>query len=140
MEHASVSGGRSAWRRRAAAVLVGCLVLVGCGVRGVQVQQSPLLRFFERASGLLAYVGQDGNVRLVDQKAGHAVKLTEDAGQNQDSLVAYGLPTWAPDGRNDETVCRSLRFPEHGCACPVGRHDDPGPRGVRRRGRLAPRF
>lgn len=67
-------------------------------MRGAQVEQSPLLRLFERPTGLIAHVGADGNVRLVDQKGGHAVELTQDASSGPDHQVSYGLPTWSPDG------------------------------------------
>jgi Tol biopolymer transport system component len=85
-------------------VLLGVLaagagMLAACQVRGAQVAQSPILRFFERSSGLICFVAADGNVRLIDQKGGRERPLTADAGQDTGSTIVYAAPTWSPDGR-----------------------------------------
>jgi Tol biopolymer transport system component len=80
-----------------AAVALGAL-LVSCQVRGAQVVQSPLLKFFERSSGLITYVAADGNVGVIDQKGGRTRALTRDAARNTDASVLYASPTWSPDG------------------------------------------
>jgi hypothetical protein len=43
---------------------MGCLVLLlaACLPQGVQIPESPLLRALERKSGLISYVGLDGNI------------------------------------------------------------------------------
>ncbi|HUJ76889.1 MAG TPA: hypothetical protein VL359_18640, partial [bacterium] len=74
-------------------------VLAACQVRGAQVEQSPLLKFFERPSGLITYVGDDGNVNVIDQKGGRARALTKDASRSGDATVVYLAPTWSPDGK-----------------------------------------
>jgi hypothetical protein len=80
-----------------AAVLAAAFVL-SCQVRGAQVAQSPLLRFFERPSGLLAYVAPDGNIAVIDQKGGRGRALTDDASLSPSGSVVYAAPTWSPDG------------------------------------------
>ena len=82
-----------------AAAVLGAAVLCSCQMRGAQMAQSPLLRFFERPVGLIVYIASDGNVRLVDQKGGSSRALTSDAGPSGDAQVAYAAPAWSPDGR-----------------------------------------
>lgn len=81
-----------------AVVMMGAL-LASCQVRGAQVAQSPLLRFFERSSGLITYVAGDGNVAVIDQKGGRQKDLTNDASSGSDISVVYASPTWSPDGK-----------------------------------------
>jgi TolB protein len=81
-----------------AVVMVGAL-LASCQVRGAQVAQSPLLRFFERSSGLITYVDGDGNVAVIDQKGGRRKALTNDASGSGEAAVVYAAPTWSPDGK-----------------------------------------
>jgi TolB protein len=82
-----------------AAIVLGAVLLCSCQVRGAQMAQSPLLRFFERPVGLIVFIAADGNVRLVDQKGGGSRALTADAGPSADGQVLYTAPTWSPDGR-----------------------------------------
>ncbi len=89
------------WSCRAAllsALVLSGFTLASCQVRGAQMKQSPLLRFFERPVGLLAFIGADGNVHLLNQKGGAAKALTSDAGPGSDGQVVYAAPTWSPDG------------------------------------------
>ena len=79
-------------------LVVAAGVLASCQVRGAQTVQSPILRFFERSSGLICFVAADGNVHVVDQKGGREKPLTSDAGQGTGATVVYAAPTWSPDG------------------------------------------
>ncbi len=90
------------WNLRGAAPLVLALaaaILCSCQVRGVQAAQFPLLKFFERPSGLLLYLASDGNVHVIDQKGGTRRALTSDAGAKEDRQVIYASPAWSPDGK-----------------------------------------
>ena len=80
---------------------LSALLLASCLPKGVQVPQSPLLSTLERKSGLISYIGSDGNMYVSDQAGGHLKKLTEDAviPQSQsDPLLYYQYPTWSRDG------------------------------------------
>jgi TolB protein len=80
---------------------LGALLLAACLPRDVQVPQSPLLSALERKSGLIAYIGADGNVYVSDQGGGNLTQLTEDAliPQNQgEPLLYYQYPTWSRTG------------------------------------------
>jgi len=77
------------------------LVLSSCLPQNMRVPQSPLLPALERKSGLIAYVGLDGNMYVVNQGGGNSRKLTNDAQlpKNQgDPVHYYQFPTWAQDG------------------------------------------
>ncbi len=81
--------------------------LAGCGadtgVPGRQ-QQSPWLRFFERASGQIVYLGIDGNVHTIDQRGSNPRAVTDDAQlptQDNPAFSVYLHPTWSP---NDESL------------------------------------
>ena len=80
---------------------LNALLFTACLPRNVQVPQSPLLSTLERKSGLIAYVGVDGNIFVSDQAGGNLKQLTEDAkipqGQSDPYLV-YQYPTWSQDG------------------------------------------
>ena len=82
-----------------AALALGAAILSSCGTRGVQVPQSPLLKFFERPSGLIVFIAPDGNVRVIDQKGGGSRALTFDAGARGGGRMIYTSAAWAPDGR-----------------------------------------
>ena len=82
-----------------AAVLTAA-ALAACGVRGAQIEGSPLLRYFERAAGQIAYLGLDGNVYTIDQKGNQSFLVTKDAGGDGPQQIRYLQPTWAPDGRH----------------------------------------
>jgi TolB protein len=73
--------------------------LAACGVRGVQMQESPLLRVLERKHGLIAYEGLDGNIYTIDQAGKNRVQITSDAFTTDAGSMSYGAPTWSFDGR-----------------------------------------
>ena len=80
---------------------LSALLIASCLPRDLQVPQSPLLSTLERKSGLIAYIGVDGNMYVSDQAGGKLVKLTEDAAipQNQgEPILYYQYPTWSHDG------------------------------------------
>jgi Tol biopolymer transport system component len=80
---------------------LSALLIASCLPRDMQVPQSPLLSTLERKSGLIAYIGVDGNMYVSDQAGGNLVKLTEDAviPENQgDPILYYQYPTWSHDG------------------------------------------
>src|SRR5574338_619048 len=79
-----------------------CAFFLGaCLPQNVQVPQSPLLSTLERKSGLIAYLGTDGNMYVSDQGGGHKKQLTEDGKipeKQGDPLLYYEFPTWSRDG------------------------------------------
>jgi len=80
---------------------LSALLLASCLPQGVQIPQSPLLSTLERKSGLIAYMGADGNMYVSDQGGGHLKQLTKDAviPKNQgDPILYYEFPTWSRDG------------------------------------------
>src|SRR5688500_16997286 len=79
------------------------LALAACSAipQNVDVPQSPLLRVLERKSGLIAYVGSDGNIYVSDQGGGSPSQLTNDAHFTEGptgGFLFYQFPTWAADG------------------------------------------
>lgn len=81
--------------------LVSAFLMASCLPRDMQVPQSPLLSTLERKSGLIAYLGADGNMYVSDQAGGHKTQLTEDAviPESQGGPIAYyQFPTWSRDG------------------------------------------
>jgi hypothetical protein len=90
---------RAAWVRVRAVVLGLVAVLAGsCGLRD-RMSQAPFLAFLAHKSGLICFVGPDGNVSVIDQAGGAAGLLTTDAGSRAGAAVAYAAPTWSPDGK-----------------------------------------
>jgi Tol biopolymer transport system component len=80
-------------------LLLTALLLSACLPQNVQIPQSPLLPALERKSGLLAYIGIDGNVYVSDQAGNKLKQLTKDATTNQSGTsTIYQLPTWSSDG------------------------------------------
>jgi Tol biopolymer transport system component len=80
---------------------LSALLIASCLPRDMQVPQSPLLSTLERKSGLIAYIGVDGNMYVADQAGGNLVQLTEDAVIPQDQgepILYYQYPTWSHDG------------------------------------------
>jgi TolB protein len=80
---------------------VSAFLLASCLPKDVQIPQSPLLSTLERKSGLISYIGLDGNMYVSDQAGGHLKKLTEDAvipKSQTDPLHYYEYPTWSRDG------------------------------------------
>ena len=82
-------------------VIISALLVASCLPRDMQVPQSPLLSTLERKSGLISYIGADGNMYVSDQAGGNLKQLTEDAllPENQgDPILYYQFPTWSRDG------------------------------------------
>src|SRR5688572_1564199 len=81
--------------------IVSALLIASCLPRDMQVPQSPLLSTLERKSGLISYIGVDGNMYVSDQGGGNLKQLTEDAviPENQgEPVLYYQYPTWSRDG------------------------------------------
>ncbi|MFN8413509.1 MAG: hypothetical protein U0Z26_14080 [Anaerolineales bacterium] len=77
------------------------IFLTACLPKGVQIPQSPALALLERKSGLISYIGTDGNIYIADQGASNIRQLTKDATpleQTSGNLVVYQSPTWSFDG------------------------------------------
>lgn len=90
-------GRRGALRLGAPLGLV--LLLTGCGIHSLHMEQSPLLRLFVHNSGHIAYVGADGNLFIAEQ-SGQATRLTSSGQTLTDGKhVTYVSPTWGPDGK-----------------------------------------
>ncbi len=61
--------------------------------------QSPMLASLERKSGLIAYLGPDGNVYTIDQAGGKLNMVTEDAQSTGGGARRfYDFPTWSLEG------------------------------------------
>ena len=74
------------------------LALSACDTIGqnVRVPQSPMLASLERKSGLIAYLGLDGNVYTIDQAGGKQQMITQDAFANEGGESrSYNFPTWS---------------------------------------------
>ena len=87
--------------KKALVFIVSGLLIAACLPRDMQVPQSPLLSALERKSGLIAYIGADGNMYVSDQAGGNLTQLTDDAliPENQgEPLMYYQYPTWSRDG------------------------------------------
>jgi dipeptidyl aminopeptidase/acylaminoacyl peptidase len=81
--------------------ILGSFLAASCLPRDMEVPQSPLLSTLERKSGLIAYMGVDGNIYVSDQGGGNLTQLTEDAviPESQGAPVLYyQSPTWSRDG------------------------------------------
>ncbi|HMD82707.1 MAG TPA: hypothetical protein VKE92_15430 [Anaerolineales bacterium] len=77
------------------------LLITACLPRDMQLPQSPLLSTLERKSGLIAYIGVDGNIFVSDQAGGNLNQLTDDAQLPQSQSEPYRFyqyPTWSQDG------------------------------------------
>jgi hypothetical protein len=61
----------------------------------MRLPQSPLLAAFERKSGLIVLIGEDGNMYTTDQGGSDVLPLTVDADHLSDAGagVVYGLST-----------------------------------------------
>ena len=79
-------------------VALAAALLVSCSMRGAQMQQSSLLERFGRKSGLIAFIGLDGNIATIDQTGGRLTQLTTDAGSRDGIRRWYGAPTWSARG------------------------------------------
>src|SRR5688572_23826563 len=77
------------------------LFITSCLPRDMQLPQSPLLSTLERKSGLIAYIGADGNIFVSYQAGGNLNQLTDDAQLPQSQSEPYRFyqyPTWSQDG------------------------------------------
>ena len=75
------------------------LLISACLPQDVRVPQSPYLSALERKSGLIAYIGVDGNIYVSDQGGGRLSQLTDDAASSQSGeFKIYQYPTWSLDG------------------------------------------
>lgn len=77
------------------------VLIAACMPQDGRIPQSPLLSTLERKSGLIAYVGIDGNLYVSDQAGGKKTQLTTDATDPLDppaEVITYQLPTWSADG------------------------------------------
>lgn len=77
--------------------------LVACGGEGINLPQSPLLSTLERKSGLIAYIGLDGNIYTIDQSGGKLTALTDDAHPQPEGggiTRFYNFPTWSQHDRS----------------------------------------
>ena len=76
------------------------VLLSSCLPQDMQVPQSPLLPFLERKSGLIAYIGLDGNVYISDQAGRNLTQITDDAklpDSQSGEFRFYQYPTWSAD-------------------------------------------
>ena len=88
----------------AVVTLLASIAVSGCQGR-LAIPQSPLLKYVERKSGLIAVTETDGNVYVMDQGGGSAVALTSDGRINAPGdtdtsgpFAYHQLPVWSPDG------------------------------------------
>jgi len=104
--------------------------LVACGglPDGVQLPESPLLRVLERKSGLIAYIGADGNIYTIDQGGSNQQAITNDAnptGEGQQFRLYQHL-SWAPDSRRLAFVELTASPNEQGAAVYTSQSDGSG--------------
>lgn len=79
-----------------ASVLLISGLLTACSSDGVRLPQSPLTAALERRSGLIVYIGSDGNVYTIDQGGGSQQMLTDDAHPLEGGVRRfYDFPTWS---------------------------------------------
>ena len=81
--------------------IASALLMASCLPKDMQVPQSPLLSTLERKSGLISYIGTDGNMYVSDQAGGNLKQLTGDAlipANEGDPVLYYQFPTWSRDG------------------------------------------
>lgn len=73
-------------------------LLMACSSSGIRLPQSPLTSALERRSGLIAYIGSDGNVYTSDQGGGKLTMVTEDAHPPQSGVRRfYDFPAWSQE-------------------------------------------
>ena len=72
------------------------LLASACLPEGVRVPQSPLSGLLERKSGLIAYLGGDGNIYTIDQGGGHKTPITNDAFVDEEASCFTGCPPGRP--------------------------------------------
>lgn len=77
------------------------LFIASCMPQNGRIPQSPLLSTLERKSGLIAYLGADGNMYVSDQAGGKQKQLTDNATDPLNppaEFSTYQLPTWSMSG------------------------------------------
>lgn len=79
-------------------LLLVAAILVACAPGDIKIPQSPALRVLEKKSGLIAYIGSDGNVYITDQGATNTTPLTTDVTLESRSNIAYNHLAWSQDG------------------------------------------
>lgn len=79
-------------------VLAGCDRIKSASNRSFTIPQSRLLGSLEQKSGLIAYIGTDGNIFTMNQAGQNIFQVTKDAESKDGSLRYYGHVTWARDG------------------------------------------
>lgn len=107
--------------------VLSTLLIASCLPKDVQIPQSPLLSTLERKSGLIAYLGADGNMYISDQGGGHLKQLTKDAlipKSQTDPLLYYQFPTWSRDGSQLAFMGLSSAGPETESKLMVANTDD----------------
>lgn len=88
-------------------------LLIACAPgEGFSVPQSPALKFLERKSGTIAYIGNDGNVHLIDQAGTFNQQLTDDITAENKNSNLYRLPAWSRDS-NQLAFMRAERISEN---------------------------
>jgi len=92
--------------------LAACEQVSSRGGQGFRVPQSPLLGAVERKSGLIAFIGSDGNIHTMNQAGQDLTQITHDATFGEGALRYYGHVTWAPDGRQIAYVSYSGSNPQ----------------------------
>jgi Tol biopolymer transport system component len=78
------------------------ILATSCLPKDTQIPQSPLLPLLERKSGLIAYIGTDGNIYVTDQSGRSPFAVTDNAviPESQASdFRYYQYPTWSADGK-----------------------------------------
>lgn len=79
-------------------LILGSLIIAACGSisESIQIPQSPMLAAIERKSGLIAYLGPDGNIYTIDQAGGKLNMVTQDAhGEEGGVRRFYDFPAWS---------------------------------------------
>jgi Tol biopolymer transport system component len=80
-------------------LLVGCSSAPGEETEGLQVPESPLLRYFERKTGRILYLSMDGNLYTINQAGEEGQQITQDGNLdlNSEDFRAYIHFAWSPD-------------------------------------------
>ncbi|MBL8058762.1 MAG: PD40 domain-containing protein [Anaerolineales bacterium] len=76
------------------------LGVTACLPEGMRLPQNEFLPLLERKSGLIAYLGTDGNIYMVDQSGSSPRQVTTDARIAESGYRVYGVPTWTADGQH----------------------------------------
>lgn len=79
------------------------ILITSCTLTQRRLPQSPWMAQIERKSGLIAYIGTDGNIYTMDQGGTNQQQITTNAhlpNEDDPSVLLYQAPTWSPDGQN----------------------------------------